>query len=151
MMGLPYFQMPGNDITIAQTNIPSQLNLPNTLGTPTETKFDDNTKTLIAIYGTTKPASDAQFIDVVNNNLILNQSPSNLTLDSAKKNIADAILATQNDTGALQAVYINGYYGCQGGNLWHTVTWYTNTTYYQLEASVNYPLQNLVNIAKSIT
>ncbi len=151
--GLPYSPIAGQSVstTQAQTNMPIKINLPTDLGPIAESKFDSSSQTLTTIYSSTKPADDANFIDILSTSaIILVQSPSNLTLSYAQQNILDAVNATKNEAGGLQLLTINGYLGCEGGNVWHTVTWYTQTTYYQLEANVNYPLQNLVNAAESI-
>lgn len=49
-----------------------------------------------------------------------------------------------------QEVSINGYFGTAGGNVAHVVHWATETTYYYLEASLNCPLSELIEIAQSI-
>ena len=49
-----------------------------------------------------------------------------------------------------QEVSINGYFGTAGGNVAHGVQWATETTYYYLEASLNCPLSELIEIAQSI-
>jgi hypothetical protein len=152
-LGLPYSPIVGQEVSVAQvqTNMPFKINLPTDLGPIAESKFDNTTKTLTTIFSSTKPADDANFIDILNSNaVVLIQMPSNLTLASARQNILDAVNTTKNDAGGLQLLTINGYLGCEGGNVWHTVTWYTQTTYYQLTANVDYPLQNLVDAANTI-
>jgi hypothetical protein len=49
-----------------------------------------------------------------------------------------------------QEVSINGYFGTAGGNVAHGVQWATETTYYCLEAGLNCPLSELIEIAQSI-
>jgi hypothetical protein len=152
--GLLYIPIFGQEVTLAQaqSTMPIAIKLPTKLGEVAEFKFDISSKILTAVYSTTKPAADANFIDVINANaIVLIQCPSNLTIASAQQNILDAINSTKNDIGGgLQAVSINGYMGCEGGNVFHTVSWYTETAYYRLAASLSYPLQNLVETAISM-
>lgn len=152
--GLAYSPIIGQEVSVAQakSNMPIAIKLPAKLGAVAELKFENSTNSLTAVYSTSKPADDANFIDILNANaIILIQFPSYLTIAGARQNILDAINSTKDDVGGgLQPVSINGYMGCEGGNIWHTVTWYTETTYYQLAASVSYPLQDLVEIANSM-
>ncbi|MDI9576718.1 MAG: hypothetical protein QM398_01100 [Thermoproteota archaeon] len=62
----------------------------------------------------------------------------------------ETIETTNNDIGILQPVTINVFFGCTGGNIWHTVTWYTDVNYYQLAASMKVPIEQLEDITNSI-
>jgi hypothetical protein len=99
-----------------------------------------------------RPADDTSFTDIIGDNgIILLEIPNPMGLEDAKQNLLDAINTTKNDFGGgLQPLSINGYFGCMGGNVMHTVTWDNWLVHYELVANLNVPLQRLVNIANSI-
>ena len=99
-----------------------------------------------------KPSLEANIFDVLEQGgIVLIAHPNYYrTLEESVKNIEAAINATKDQEGGLQRVSINGYLGAMGGNVYHDVFWYTETTYYELEASVEFPLQQLLKIAQSI-
>ncbi len=104
------------------------------------------------IYATNKPSSDATLSDVMDQNgIVLLEMANMMTLQDSAQNIRDAIDSTKNDEGGgLHLVTINGHSGCAGGNLWHEVTWFTETAEYHMIANVDYPLQQLVENARTI-
>jgi len=152
-LGLPYSPIVGKEVSLtqAQASVPYKINLPTSLGQYAMIKLDKDTNATTIVFASKKPVDDANFIDILNGNaIVLLEMPNKMTLDASTQNIADAISATKNDVGGLQPVTINGYSGCAGGNVWHTVTWYTETTYYQLTSNIDYPLQQLVSVANNI-
>ena len=151
--GLAYIPIAGQEASFAhiQAAVTYPVRLPTTLGLYAELKFDKETKGTIIIYASNKPADDANFVDVMKTDaIILFELPNRMNIKDAKQNIIDSINNTKDDVGALQQITVNGFLGCAGGNVWHTVTWYTDTNYYQLTASMKFPLEQLVNIANSI-
>jgi hypothetical protein len=134
-------ELPGMNIT-----------LPSTLGTYSELKVDKFTNTTTIIYSSNRPDSSATIYDVINQKgIILQESPNTLSIKNANQNLLDAINATKDDAGALHPASINEWFGCAGGNVGHSITWNTNETHYELMSNINYPLDQLVIIAKSIT
>jgi hypothetical protein len=157
----PYEEpIPGQEVSLdqAQASVPFKINLPKNMGTCVELKLlqppqtEAGAETLYIIYASHKPSSDATFDDVKNQNgIILIENPNVMTLQGSAQNIRDAIDSTKNSPGGgLQEVNINGYVGCAGGNVGHCVNWCTETTEYHLMANIKYPLQQLVEIARSI-
>lgn len=49
-----------------------------------------------------------------------------------------------------QKININGYSGIFGGNVGHSVTWFTETTWYEIYASKNIPYLDLIMFAGSV-
>jgi len=134
----------------AQALLPFKICLPIKLGSFSQLRLDQ--ETVIFIYGNSTLSDDATITDVINKNgVILFEMTNKMTMQDVSQNIEDAIKATENDIGGgLQLVKINGYLGCAGGNVWHDVSWYTKTTRYELIANIDYPLQQLIEIAQSI-
>jgi hypothetical protein len=137
--------------TQAQASVPFKINMPSTLGNFVQLKLEK--ENLMIIYAPSKPSPDANIFDIIGQNgIALLETPNTMTSQLSDQNIKDAINATKNDVGGgLQPVNINGHLGCAGGNVEHTVTWYTQTTRYELIASTNYPLQQLIETANSIS
>jgi hypothetical protein len=153
--------IPGQEVSLdqAQASVSFKINLPTNIGTFVELKLSQppqtlpGQETLFVIYATSKPSNNATIDDVVNQNgIIFGEWASGMTLQEGYQNILAAIDSTKNDSGGgLQLVNINRYVGCAGGNLdVHEVSWYTETTECHLIANINYPLQQLVEIAQSI-
>ena len=137
----------------AQAWVSFKVRLPTSIGNFVQLRLDTETGLLEAIYAHDKPSNDATIDDVINQNgIIFMECPSGMTLHDGSQSILAAIDSTKDDPGGgLQQVNINGYVGCAGGNLdEHGVTWCTETTECRLIANVNYPLQQLVEIAQSI-
>jgi hypothetical protein len=152
-LGIAYCPIAGQEasLTQAQAEVSYVINLPTSLGQYTTLKVDKETNATIIIYAANKPADDANFYDIMQTDaIVLFELPNTLTLEQSKQNILDSIDTTKNDVGSLQPVTINGFFGCVGGNIWHTVTWYTDVNYYQLASSMKVPIDQLIDIANSI-
>lgn len=141
----------------AQACVPFKIRLPTKIGKFVELRLklppQTDTETVYIVYAAHKSSDDATVNDVVDQNgIILMEAINRMTLQDSVKNILDGInsVNTNSPGNYVQQVSINGYVGSAGGNVGHCVVWYTETTYYRLEASVNYPLQQLVEIAQSI-
>jgi len=141
--------IPGQEISFdqAQASVPLKIKMPTNMGTFVQLKLlqppQTDTEGVYIIYAAHKPSGDATFSDVENQNgIILMEFTNHMT-----QNVRAAIDSTD---GGLQEVNINGYVGCAGGNVAHCVDWYTETTYYRLMANIKVPLQQLVEIARSI-
>jgi len=140
----------GKEVTIeeAQALVSFKIQLPAKLGQPVQVKF--NRDHVIIIWMQSKPPREASIYDVINQGgIVLFIYPNSMTLEESIKNIEAAINATKDQEGALQKVDINGYIGCMGGNVKHNICWYTETTAYELVASNKFPLQQLLEIARS--
>lgn len=156
--GPPPFPIPGQEFSLnqAQASVPFKINLPAKLGAFVELKVlqppQPEMPTVYIVYAAEKPSSYATMYDVVGQGgILLIEIGSNLTLQQAANNIRAAINSTKDyPDGGLEEVSINGYVGFAGGNFHHGVSWYTETTYYQLTANINYPFQQLLEIAQSI-
>ena len=159
----PYFMpIPGQEVSLsqAQASAPFKIRLPTNTGSFVQLKQDiepeANISHVYIIYAADKLSSNASIPEVLDHNgIILFEAPISAyggTLQSAESNFRAVINDTKDypDGGNLQPVTINGYFGCVGGNIAHGVNWATETTYYQLMANKNYPLQQLVKIARSI-
>lgn len=139
----------GEEVTIEQAQASVPFRLPTKLGKPIQVKLDRDL--VIIIWMGSKPSPRANIYDVLGQGgIILIAHPNDWTLEESAKNIEAAINATKDQEGGLQRVSINGYLGGMGGNIYHDVFWYTETTYYELESSVEFPLQQLLEIAQSI-
>ena len=153
-LGLAYCPLAGQEVSLAQAQaaVPFKIKLPTSLGQFTVMKFEEELNATTIVFSSEKPADDADFFDIMQTDaIVLFELPNTMTLKDSKQNTLDAISSTRNDVGGgLQPVEINGYFGCAGGNIYHTVTWYTETTYYQLATSLKLPLPQLVEIANSI-
>jgi len=148
---LPFFPpIGGEEVTIKQAQASVPFCLPTQLGKPTQVKLDRDL--VIIIWMESKPSPEANIFDVLEQGgIVLIAHPNYYrTLEESVKNIEAAINATKDQESGLQRVSINGYLGAMGGNVYHDVFWYTETTYYELEASVEFPLQQLLEIAQSI-
>jgi hypothetical protein len=143
----------GEEVTIeqAQTSVPFKIYLPTKLGKPIQVKLDRYDNSLIIIWMESKPSPKANIYDVLNQGgIVLFAHPNHSTLEECVKSIEGAINATKGEEGALQKVNINGYVGGMGGNVGHCVFWYTETTCYELDGGLEFPLQQLLEIAQSI-
>lgn len=147
---IPWFPpIGGEEVTIEQAQASVPFRLPTKLGKPIQVKLDRDL--VIIIWMESKPSPEANIYDVSDQGgIILIAHPHDWTLEESAKNIEAAINATKDQEGGLQRVSINGYLGGMGGNIHHDVFWYTETTYYELESSVEFPLQQLLEIAQSI-
>ena len=140
----------------AQASVSFKISLPTSMGTPVEIKLDlpphSNPERVCIIYAAHKPSNDATTNDVLDQEgIILYEEPKLVTLQNASQTIRAAINTTKNDPGGgLHEVSINGYVGCAGGTFSNCVTWYTETTFYELVANFNHPMQQLIEIAQSI-
>jgi hypothetical protein len=140
----------------AQASVSFKISLPMSMGTPVEIKLDlpphSIPERVYIIYAAHKPSNDATTNDVLDQEgIILYEAPNLVTLQNPSQIIRAAINSTKNDPGGgLQEVNINGYVGCAGGTFSNCVTWYTETTFYELVANFNHPMQQLIEIAKSI-
>ena len=148
---LPFFPpIGGEEVTIEQAQASVPFRLPTKLGKPIQVKLDRDL--VIIIWMKSKPSPEANIFDVLEQGgIVLIVHPNyHRMLEESVRNIEAAINATKDQEGGLQRVSINGYLGAMGGNVYHDVFWYTETTYYELEASVEFPLQQLLKIAQSI-
>jgi hypothetical protein len=138
----------GQEVTIeqAQSLVSFKIGLPANLGEPIQVKFDD--QCVVIIWMETKPSQQSTLDDVRSHGGIILFEWSSTIVPQ------DHIEALTNETegveGALQKVTIKGYLGCAGGNVWHDVTWCTKTVLYELQANLEFPLQQLIEIARSI-
>jgi hypothetical protein len=158
-----FMPIPGKEVSIddAQPSVPFKISLPKNMGDFVQLKLSlapqTGSPTVFVIYATSKLPSNASIPDVLDNDgVILTELSISLTegtLQDAENNFRAAINSTKDypNGGNLQPVTINGYFGCAGGNVGHCVTWATETTYYQLSANRNYPLQQLIAVAQSIS
>ncbi len=132
----------------AQAWMPFKIRLPTNLGNFAELRIDRSINGVLVVYAADKPSNDATVEDVLDQDgIIFLELPNTMTLQDAAQNTRDAINATD---GRLQPVDINGYFGAAGGNVWHCVSWYAETTYYRLIANIDFPLQQLIEIARTI-
>lgn len=151
--------IPGQEVSLdqAQASVPFKINLPTNMETPVQKILlppQSDTPSVYIIYAV-KLSSDASISDVLDQNgiILLEMSISGAygTLQRADANFRALINETKDyPGGGHQPVTINGYFGYAGGNVEHCVGWATETTYYELLANKNYPLQQLVAIAQSI-
>lgn len=149
---MPYFPLAGKEVSLAQAQAvaPFKISMPTKMGPFIQIRSEG--EVVIIIYGSVKP-SDADTIQSLTSqkSVILIENPNTKTLQMASETIRDSIDATKNDVGGgLQPVTINGYFGCAGGNIGHAVRWFTETTEYELIAGIDYPLQQLIEMANSI-
>jgi hypothetical protein len=153
-----YRPLAGEDVSLAeaQAAVPFKIQLPTNTGgragfmqvkllqTP-----ETNSCAVFIVYAADELPSNASRPDVYDHDgILLLEMPLSQaygTLQRAEINFKAFI----DETGS-QAVSINGYFGSASGNIAHCVQWATETTYYRVEANVDYPLQQLVEIAQSI-
>lgn len=157
-----FMPIPGREVSIddAQASVPFKISLPKNMGDFVQLKLSlppqTGSPTVFVIYATCKLPSNASIPDVLDNDgVILTEFSIPMTegtLQDAENNFRAAIDSTKDyaNGGNLQPVTINRYFGCAGGNVGHGVMWATETTYYQLTANSNYPLQQLIAVAQSI-
>jgi hypothetical protein len=159
----PYFMpIPGQEVSLdqAQASAPFKIRLPTSTGSFVQLKQfiepEADISYVYIIYAADKLSSNASIPDVQDHNgIILFEAPISAyggTLQFAESNFRAVIDDTKDypNGGNLQPVTINGYFGCAGGNVGQCVAWATETTYYELMANKNYPLQQLVAVAQSI-
>ncbi|HEY4674553.1 MAG TPA: DUF4367 domain-containing protein [Candidatus Bathyarchaeia archaeon] len=164
----PALPIPGEEVSFeqAQASVPFKIRLPTKMGTPVQINLlqppQATTESATMIYADNKPSKGATDSDVMNQNGIilfeehnrktLNQSIVNIRarIDSSVQYRKYSIINENGEDGVLQEVDINGYVGCAGGNVYHCVSWYTETTYYQLTSNIKIPVQQLIEIAQSI-
>jgi hypothetical protein len=141
----------GQEVAIedAQRLVSFKIGLPASLGEPIQVKLDD--QSVVIIWMKTKPSQQSTLADVRSQGgIILFEWLNTMTPQESANHIEALINATKDDEGALQKVSINGYLGCAGGNIGHDVTWCTKTVLYELQANLEFPLQQLIEIARSI-
>jgi hypothetical protein len=156
---LYFMPIPGREVSLdqAQASAPFKIRLPTSAGSFVQLKQyiepEANMSNVYIIYAADKLSSNASIPEVLDHNgIILFEAANQVPVQFAESNFRAAINDTKDypDGGNLQPVTINGYFGCVGGNIAHGVNWATETTYYQLIANKNYPLQQLIEIAQSI-
>jgi hypothetical protein len=151
---LPYDPIAGGEVSFeqAQASVPFKIKVPVNMGQFVQVKLDSNTDFVAIIYLEDKPSNETTILDIINRNgVVLMELPYGGTMQEAESSVTAAMDAIKDcQSCKLEPVIINGYPGTAGGNIMHCVTWWTETTYYRLVASMNYPLDQLVEIAKSI-
>jgi hypothetical protein len=154
----PEWPIEGQEVsfTQAQASVTFKIGLPTNMGTPAEIKLElpphSIPERVYIIYAANKPSKDATTNDVLDQDgIILFEAPHLTTLNDATLNILAAINSTKfQGADGLKEVNINGYVGCTGGTFSNCVTWCTETTFYELTANFNHPMQQLIEIAQSI-
>lgn len=150
----PYTPLAGQEVsfTQAQALVPYKISLPSIIGRYVSLKLEKATNTVTVVFASVRPADDADLFDVIEDNaIVFLEMPNSAGLEAVRQNFMDAINTTKNDVGGgLQPVLINGYFGCMGGNVEHTVAWCTEAAHYQLSANMEVPLQRLADIASSV-
>jgi hypothetical protein len=154
----PQFFVPliGQDVSLAQAqaSVPFKIQLPaNTRGRGDVVQVKLYQSAVFIVFAANKLPSNASRADIYlfnNNGTLLTEDSLSQAYGSLQnmENIQKAVI--KQNGGQTQAITINGYFGTAGGNIARCVVWGTETTCYRLEANLNCPLQQLIEIAQSI-
>jgi hypothetical protein len=151
-----FVPMAGQEVSLAeaQASVPFKIQLPsNTGGRGDVVQVKLYQSVVFIVFAANKLPSDASLADIYllgdNGTLLTEESLSQAW--GSLQNMEDIQKAViKQNGGQTQAITINGYFGTAGGNIARCVVWGTETTCYRLEASLNCPLQQLIEIARSI-